>query len=147
MKQKCVKRLVICVCMMMLAVSAVYFAVPLHAADTVKATVVDSQNRSFELEGFTYVVNGVGRPDIQKSSFTSRLSDAYYEAPFSVITQVLVNGSCESGWLPVEFTFTKGEKETGLILCYGTRLEGLYRSGKFIVPMREVRKIFFAAGK
>lgn len=126
---------------------AFYFTAPLRAADTVKATVVDSQNRSFELEGFTYVVNGVGRPDIQKSSFTSRLSDAYYEAPFSVITQVLVNGSCESGWLPVEFTFTKGEKETGLILCYGTRLEGLYRSGKFIVPMREVRKIFFAAGK
>lgn len=118
-----------------------------QSADTVKATVVDTENRTFELENFSFVVNGVGRPDIYKSVFDAKLSDGEFNAPFSAIIQIIMSGSCESGWLPVEFTFSKGEKETGWIYCYGRRLEGTYRTGKFMIPMSDVRKIFFAAGK
>lgn len=147
MKQNCRKKLMIFACFIFLMVSAAYFALPLRAAATVKATVVDTENRTFELENFSFVVNGVGGPDIYKNVFDAKLSDGEFNAPFSAIIQILMTGSCSDGWIPVEFTFSKGEKETGWIYCYGRRLEGTYRAGKFMIPMQDVRKVFFAAGK
>ncbi len=127
--------------------SALLFVNSLHAGGTVKATVVDTQNRTFELENFSFVVHGVGAPDQYKNVFEAKLSDGDFDAPFSAVVQIIMSGSCDGGWIPVEFTFSKDEKETGWIYCYGRRLEGTYRTGKFMIPMSDVRKIFFSAGK